>query len=272
MVRVVYMDRIMFQFRLIFTKILSQKKSLNKQKVKDVVEMINLLLFVAIITHFMACVFLYIGAISPKHWIELNGFNKDDPFALYVFAFYWIIETLTTVGYGDYNGKEMEEIVFTMILEFIGLTFFSFLTGTVTIIAGKKETFTELVNERLDTLDVWIKQIERSNQPKFLPAWMYSSIRKFVEDAFRYDYNMIIEEVEEIWPSLSPALQAEIIDDIFHDFKKRFSTFFEQTESGFRNEFIISLYCRVYPKDSLLVGYKDKFREMYFITSGGVRF
>jgi hypothetical protein len=164
------------------------------------VEMINLLLFVLIITHFMACAFLYIGAMSPDHWIEANGFDAKSTFGKYVFAFYWIIETLTTVGYGDYTGTEIEEIVFTMILEFIGLTFFSFLTGTITIIAGKKETFNELVNERLDSLDVWIKQIERSNKPKFLPAWMYSSIRKFVEDAFRFDYNMIIEEVEEIWP------------------------------------------------------------------------
>jgi len=125
--------------------------------VKDIIEMVNLLLQALVIAHFMACAFLYLGNLSEKHWIEANGFDPDDTFSLYVFAFYWIITTLTTVGYGDYTGKEIEEIIFTMILEFIGLTFFSLLTGTITIIAGKKETFNALVNERLDKLDVWIK-------------------------------------------------------------------------------------------------------------------
>jgi hypothetical protein len=32
------------------------------------------------------------------------------------------------------------------------------------------------------------------------------------------------------------------------------------------------LYCRVYGSDVTVVDYKDKFREMYFITIGGVRF
>lgn len=234
--------------------------------------MINLLLYVMIITHFMACTFIYLGNLGPAYWIRKNGFDKKSNFSIYVFSFYWIITTLTTVGYGDYTGAEMEEIIFTMILEFIGLTFFSLLTGTISIIAGKKETFNALVNERLDKLDVWIKQIEKSNQPKYLPSWMYSSIRKFVEDAFRFDYNMIIEEVEEIWPQLSPQLQAEIIDDIFHDFNRKFLSFFEQCEKGFRNEFIVNMYCRVYEPDTTIVDYKEKFREMYFITKGGVRF
>lgn len=119
--------------------------------------MINLLLYALIITHFMACAFIYIGGFGDAYWIKANGFDEKSDFSIYVFAFYWIITTLTTVGYGDYTGTEMEEIIFTMILEFIGLTFFSLLTGTITIIAGKKETFNALVNERLDKLDVWIK-------------------------------------------------------------------------------------------------------------------
>ena len=60
---------------------------------------------------------------------------------LYVFAFYWIIETLTTVGYGDYTGVTIEEIVFTMILEFVGLTFFSFLMGAINSMLNKKNKF-----------------------------------------------------------------------------------------------------------------------------------
>jgi hypothetical protein len=46
-------------------------------------------------------------------------------------SFYFILQTITTVGYGDSCGTTTIEFIFTMIVEFIGLTFFSFLTGTI---------------------------------------------------------------------------------------------------------------------------------------------
>jgi hypothetical protein len=111
-----------------------------------------------------------------------------------VFSFYWIIETLTTVGYGDYTGTTIEELIFTMVLEFVGLIFFSFLMGAVSSLLNKKNKFEDLIDEKLSKLDVWIKKIERSNKPKYLPVWMYKSIRQVVKDAFLYDFNLIIEE------------------------------------------------------------------------------
>ena len=38
---------------------------------------------------------------------------------------------MTTVGYGDVNGSTSPELIFSMFVEFMGLTFFSFLTGTI---------------------------------------------------------------------------------------------------------------------------------------------
>ena len=48
---------------------------------------------------------------------------------IYVNAFYFILTTITTVGYGDISGSTTNEYLFSMCVEFIGLTFFSFLTG-----------------------------------------------------------------------------------------------------------------------------------------------
>jgi hypothetical protein len=44
---------------------------------------------------------------------------------VYIFALYWIFEVITTVGYGDYSGSTTQELIFSMFLEFAGLTFFS---------------------------------------------------------------------------------------------------------------------------------------------------
>jgi hypothetical protein len=49
-----------------------------------------------------------------------------------VFAYYWIWEVITTVGYGDFVGTTETEMIFSVILEFAGLAFFSILMGLIT--------------------------------------------------------------------------------------------------------------------------------------------
>ena len=51
---------------------------------------------------------------------------------MYVFSVYWVFTVLTTVGYGDYAGFNSNEFMYTILLEFCGLTFFALLTGLIT--------------------------------------------------------------------------------------------------------------------------------------------
>ena len=84
---------------------------------------------------------------------------------MYIFAFYWIFEVITTVGYGDYYGTTSYEYIFSIIIEFMGLTFFSFLMGSINGIFSASDNFEDLIEEKLDQLDMWIKKIEKSNKP-----------------------------------------------------------------------------------------------------------
>ena len=56
------------------------------------------------------------------------------------------------------------EYIFLIILEFLGLTFFSFLMGTVNGNFNTSDSFDDLIEEKLDSLDMWIKKIEKSNK------------------------------------------------------------------------------------------------------------
>jgi hypothetical protein len=37
-------------------------------------------------------------------WVYANEFENKSYGTQYIFAFYWIFEVITTVGYGDYTG------------------------------------------------------------------------------------------------------------------------------------------------------------------------
>jgi len=57
--------------------------------------------------------------------------NLEDKYTVMVTSYYWVITTLTTVGYGDYKGFTAHEYLFQMMIEFLGIALFSFLMGSI---------------------------------------------------------------------------------------------------------------------------------------------
>jgi len=43
-------------------------------------------------------------------------------------------------------------------------------------------------------MDLWLLRLERSNSVDPIPNKLIFSIKEFIQDAFVYDYNLIIEE------------------------------------------------------------------------------
>ena len=130
--------------------------------------------------HFLTCVWVITGEFAyediqekksrgietdEKSWIDdykTPGYPAE---ALYLTSFYFTTTTVTTVGYGDYSGATSSEYIFSIILEFLGLTFFSFLMGSINSIFDTSDNFDDLIEQKLDQLDMWIKKIEKSNKP-----------------------------------------------------------------------------------------------------------
>lgn len=177
----------------------------SKKRQNDLTGFTTLILSVIYSSHINACLWLWFGArencmdVSEadnciQSWRYKNGFDNKPISTQYIFAFYWIFEVITTVGYGDYSGATSEEYIFSIVLEFIGLTFFSFLMGSINGIFNTKDNFDDLIEEKLDSLDMWIKKIEKSNKPFHIQPTLYNDIRKYVEQAFLYDFNLVIEE------------------------------------------------------------------------------
>jgi len=116
--------------------------------------------------------------------------------SIYAKAFYFVLTTITTVGYGDITGKTTYEFLFSMIVEFVGLTFFSFLTGTISLMFSGDQSFESLINARMEQLDLWLLRLENCNKEAKIPSQLYHSIKRTIQDSFIYDYNLIIEEFD----------------------------------------------------------------------------
>ena len=91
---------------------------------------------------------------------------------------------------------------------------------------------------------------------------------RFVEDAFLYDFNMLVEDKFSFYQSLSPTLQTELIDRLFGTFKRSFRHIFDPCERGFVNEMIINMFTLILPDREYIVEPGQKIEFIYFIVDG----
>ena len=126
--------------------------------------------------------------------LTIMPFNYFD--TIYISAFYFILTTMTTVGYGDISGSTTKEYLFSMCVEFLGLTFFSFLTGTISVMFSGDPSFESLMNARLEELDLWLLRLENCNSEEKISNTLFQSIKEFMKDSFVYDFNQIIEDYD----------------------------------------------------------------------------
>ena len=78
----------------------------------------------ALATDNVACFWCLLGRLDyhlPQHQkfscVNFNSFDENDFASMYIFSIYFILQNLTTVGYGDRTGSTTKEYIFCMILE-----------------------------------------------------------------------------------------------------------------------------------------------------------
>ena len=189
--RFVHWNRFFAQLNLLFEKILMSWLGYTRQKVEEYVDFIQLEFGVLLCTHIMAIIWIGIGK-KEGGWVRtfIEGAREEfqNPnlgienfrIEIYANAFYFILTTITTVGYGDISGSTTPEYIYSMCVEFIGLTFFSMLTGTISTMFSGDQSFESLINARMEELDLWLLRLENCNKQEKIPNKLYHSIKEFI--------------------------------------------------------------------------------------------
>ena len=82
--------------------------------------------------------------------------------------------------------------------------------GSINGIFNTSDNFDDLIEEKLDSLDMWIKKIEKSNKPFHIQPTLYNDIRNNVEEAFLYDFNLLVEEFN-FYYQFTPKMKTDLI-------------------------------------------------------------
>lgn len=125
---------------------------------------------------------------------------------LYITAFYWSVTTLATVGYGDVKGFTATEYGFNMFVEFIGIAFFSFVMGSINNIFLNDTSTKELLETKMEEVDVWLVKLDSSRSSKSLPKMLYYKIKLYIRESMLHDHKQLVNGYDFLY-QLKPTLR-----------------------------------------------------------------
>ncbi|MEO5581749.1 MAG: cyclic nucleotide-binding domain-containing protein [Saprospiraceae bacterium] len=207
--------------------------------------------FLLLFMHCIACGWFRIRTVLPV----------DDVAHEYIKALYWCTTTITTIGYGDIvpNLHRNIEMIYTMIVEFMGVATYGYLIGNIANLITNIDLAKTRHRDRVDSVATFMKS-------KKMPKRMQERIF----DYFNY-----------LWATRKGYDHAAILSDLPESFKYEFTLFlnksiiekvpmFKDAEPSLLQEIVICLKPCIYTPGDSICTYGDIGDKMYFINKGSV--
>ena len=101
--------------------------------------------------HISACMFIFIHQFDTDRnsWLTGTEYSLYEPWKLYVFALYFVVTTISTVGYGDMSASTDLERFYCVILMLTGVSIFTFISGALSSILSNYDNSQAALQERL---------------------------------------------------------------------------------------------------------------------------
>lgn len=96
--------------------------------------MLQTMILCLMFVHLSSCFFFLIAKINdfgPETWVYQINLQDADPEIQYLYAFYWSMQTVTTVGFGDITPVSNDEKIFVIVWMAFGSAYYSFVISNL---------------------------------------------------------------------------------------------------------------------------------------------
>ena len=209
-------------------------------------------------SNFGTCLFIFIGRNSYPSWINTIKIENESFTNIYICSLYYLIATITTVGYGDIYGRNIKEILFQIILLIIGTFTYSYLISLVSNFIKKLNEKSLIFENKLKILN----EIKITNP--HLQNNLYEKILRFLrykKNAEKNKQNIIINNLPY---SLRNALIIEMYKPIINNF-----IIFKGLENSNCIVQLVTAFKPIYAiRNDILLQEGDFIEEVIFIKTG----
>jgi len=209
--------------------------------------------------NFCSCFYIFLGRNTLDSWIFLDGKEISSFAEIYLAAIYYLVVTVTTVGYGDLIGNTTNEIIFQIIMLIAGTCVYTWLISSVS-------TYVQKANEKHIKYEGKIQILEeiKLNNPHFSEE-LYLRILKLLY------YRKFHEEESEkniVLDSLPNSLKNNLIIEMYKTNINGFK-FFHNIEN---RDFIVQVISKLEPiiglRGDILIEEGESLEDIIFIKNG----
>jgi voltage-gated potassium channel len=201
-------------------------------------------------THWLSCIWIGIHGFEP----ELS--NSDN----YIKSLYWVVTTLTSVGYGDVVPHGNVEMLFTILLQILGVGVLAIFVASVVGIFTKRNPAEQRYLENIEKLRALIHY---HRIPK--------DLENRISDYFTYEWKQKLGYDES---ELMEALPYGLKNELQFEFKKnaiRDIPIFEGVDDQFIREVTHYLSPMILTPGDYLCRAGDSAKSMYFVQKGKLK-
>ena len=229
-----------------------------------VVRMIRFTISIIIYSHWIACFWLYIPTIEwqfgiTTNWMSINDLLNKEPFIQYIRSIYWVITTMTTVGYGDIAPHNSIETIFTIIVMISGVSVYAYIIGNVASLIGNLDASAQLFQKQTTKLNNFLR-VQK------LPKPLKDRIQLHIHQVWSNEKYLTTSQAIDFLPkTLREDIALYITKNIISN-----TTLFNKCDKGIHQSIATMVNSeRFFPGD-YIIRKGQLANEMYFISVGEV--
>ncbi|OMJ82391.1 hypothetical protein SteCoe_16931 [Stentor coeruleus] len=229
----------------------------------------NFIMMLCVVSHNITC-YLYLLAKDEEIGL-VNTYlgNEDlDNEQIYAKTLYYVITTISTVGYGDISPKTSKEIAYVMFVQFLGVVIFAYLTGNITSILMNLNQREKMLSDKEISLDKWF--LDFSTHHKFrIPQDMQKNIKDYFMYYWENDHSALLSETGFLM-RMPLKLRNEFMEYLFSDEIEYFKVFFTDYEKQLSYSMMLNMYPRIFEEKNAVIKNATEVEEIYIIRRGKV--
>lgn len=224
------------------------------------------LILILLLIHFTSCIWNFLPKLEnncPETWVFRKKQMDKSNGELYLTGIYFAVTTIFTVGFGDYSAYTQPEMVLCIILEIVGIGFYSFVLGVMTSLLTSIDHKEVLLKNKMQMVGLFCKDTHLS---KFMSKKMTRELRRFYKNVILTDeekVNILVRIPKAYRYKITSAMYNGRINSIF---------FFQEQEKSFFYNYVPRLNFLMFKERETVFSQGDFPEFLYFLITGRVSF
>ena len=242
------------------------EKLLLKEKFQNILSLFKVIFISIFVAHIFACFWCSAANFADPNeqtWLLKMGLAHSPWNEKYLYAIYWALVTMLTVGYGDITPQNNKEVVVCVISVVLGCVVYAFNINTIGIILQDLNKENAEFKHHINVINGFMKR-------KNINGDLQMRVREYLRFIWKEEKTQNIEKEQKIIDSLSKSLKEELMLQAYGEILKKHPMFYLNfSEKSLRKVVSIIKDIRLFP-DEHLFSENEESNSLYFVMKGRI--